>query len=121
MNNKVLVIEDERDIRESLKTILELSDFFPEVAVNGEDGIDKISTFQPDIILCDVMMPVMDGFTFLAKIRKEGIDIPLIFLTAKAQHTDLKTGMSLGAHDYLFKPFKSVDLLKAINKALNNE
>jgi|688.fasta_scaffold66193_4 CheY-like chemotaxis protein len=121
MSRKILVIEDERDIRESLKTILEMCDYKAEVAVNGAEGIQKTTEYKPDLILCDVMMPVMDGFKFLETIRGEGINIPLIFLTAKAQHTDLKNGMSLGAADYLFKPFKRVDLLKAIESTLSNK
>ena len=121
MNKKILVIEDQNDVRDSIKTILELNNYTVIEASNGAEGLDKLTETHPDIILCDVMMPVMDGFKFLEEIRSVGNETPLIFLTAKAQYEDLKTGMNLGADDYLFKPFKSVDLLKSIDKRLNRK
>jgi two-component system sensor histidine kinase/response regulator len=121
MTKKILIIEDEKDIQDSLKTILELSDYAVAVADNGEEGMQKTAEVKPDLILCDVMMPVMDGFQFLKLLREKGIDIPLIFLTAKAQYEYLRTGMNLGADDYLFKPFKSADLLKSIERRLNRK
>lgn len=121
MTKKILIIEDEKDIRDSLKTILDLSGYKVFVADNGEVGLQQTKEVKPDLILCDVMMPVMDGFKFLETLRAEGNETPLIFLTAKAQYDDLRTGMNLGADDYLFKPFKSMDLLKSIERRLSRK
>ncbi len=121
MSKKILVVEDEKDIRESLKTILELNDFKVVTAENGQVGIDKAIEQKPDLILCDVMMPVLDGFGFLEQLRKNSIETPLIFLTARAQYNDLRTGMKLGADDYIFKPFKSVELLQSIERRLERK
>ena len=121
MSKRILIVEDERDIRDSLKTILELNDFIVDTAENGQVGLEKAGTQKPDLILCDVMMPVLDGFGLLEQLRKNGIETPLIFLTAKAQYNDLRTGMNLGADDYIFKPFKSVELLQSIERRLERK
>ncbi|OYZ01725.1 MAG: hypothetical protein B7Y37_06095 [Sphingobacteriia bacterium 28-36-52] len=121
MSKKILVVEDEKDIRDSLKTILELNDYEVETAENGQVGLDKAIERKPDLILCDVMMPVLDGFGLLEQLRKKSIETPLIFLTAKAQYNDLRTGMNLGADDYIFKPFKSAELLQSIERRLERK
>ena len=121
MSKKILVVEDEKDIRDSLKTILELNDYEVETAENGQVGLDKAIERKPDLILCDVMMPVLDGFGLLEQLRKKAIETPLIFLTAKAQYNDLRTGMNLGADDYIFKPFKSAELLQSIERRLERK
>ncbi|WP_439504962.1 hybrid sensor histidine kinase/response regulator [Sediminibacterium sp.] len=121
MNKHILVVEDEKDIRDSLKTILELNDFIVDVAENGQVGLEKATANKPDLILCDVMMPVLDGFGLLEQLRSNGIETPLIFLTAKAQYNDLRTGMNLGADDYIFKPFKSAELLQSIERRLERK
>lgn len=121
MSKRILIVEDERDIRDSLKTILELNDFVVDTAENGQVGLEKAETQKPDLILCDVMMPVLDGFGLLEQLRKNGIETPLIFLTAKAQYNDLRTGMNLGADDYIFKPFKSAELLQSIERRLERK
>jgi len=121
MSKRILVVEDERDIRDSLKTILELNDFIVDTAENGQVGLEKAEEKKPDLILCDVMMPVLDGFGLLEQLRKNGIETPLIFLTAKAQYNDLRTGMNLGADDYIFKPFKSAELLQSIERRLERK
>lgn len=121
MNKRILVVEDEKDIRDSLKTILELNDFIVDTAENGQVGFEKAEEKKPDLILCDVMMPVLDGFGLLEQLRKSGIETPLIFLTAKAQYNDLRTGMNLGADDYIFKPFKSAELLQSIERRLERK
>ena len=116
-----MIVEDERDIRDSLKTILELNDFIVDTAENGQIGLEKAEEKKPDLILCDVMMPVLDGFGLLEQLRKKGVETPLIFLTAKAQYNDLRTGMNLGADDYIFKPFKSAELLQSIERRLERK
>lgn len=112
---KILLVEDEVIIRASIAEILRHYDYDVVVAENGKQGLDKAISEKPDLIVCDVMMPEMDGFEMLAELRKQpDFDIPFIFLTAKVQADDIREGMNLGADDYIFKPFKSVDLIKAI-------
>lgn len=117
---KILIIEDEEPIRELLKMELENEGFIVEVAANGAEGLDKARTFCPDLIVSDVMMPVMDGFTLQEKLsRDEKLkDIPVIFLTAKSDKKDIRFGKSLGVEDYITKPFEFEDLLVSINAKL---
>jgi len=117
---KILVIEDERLIRHNLKFILEHNNYYYEEAENGLEGLAKIKSFKPDLILCDLMLPLMDGFEILTAIRanSEFIEVPFIFLTARADEKDKRTGMNIGADDYLTKPFAKKDLLEAIEKRL---
>lgn len=123
MNNpkfKILVVEDEEPIRELLKMELETEGFIVDVAANGAEGLDKVKSFRPDLIVCDVMMPVMDGFTMQEKLSQDNNfkDIPLIFLTAKSDKKDIRFGKSIGAEDYITKPFEFEDLLVSINAKL---
>ena len=117
---KILVIEDEPEMRRNLLTILKLEKFHPVGAANGRDGLDTIKREKPDLILCDVMMPELDGHGVLDALRKseDTASIPFIFLTAKGEKEDLRSGMNLGADDYLTKPVARVDLLEAINARL---
>lgn len=123
MNNpkfKILVVEDEEPIRELLKMELETEGFIVDVAANGAEGLEKVKSFRPDLIVCDVMMPVMDGFTMQEKLSQDNNfkDIPLIFLTAKSDKKDIRFGKSIGAEDYITKPFEFEDLLVSINAKL---
>ncbi|WP_422080994.1 response regulator [Ulvibacterium sp.] len=113
---KVLLIEDNKDVRENTADILELSNYTVTTAENGKIGIEKAKTFHPDIILCDIMMPVMDGYQVLDALGEKAdmASIPFIFLTAKSEKADLRKGMNLGADDYLTKPFEEHELLDAI-------
>jgi diguanylate cyclase (GGDEF)-like protein len=113
---KVLIIEDEDLIRENIAELLEIEDFEVETAINGMQGLQQAKKNIPDLILCDVMMPKLDGYQVLTELRKqpETANIPFIFLTAKAERTDLRQGMNLGADDYLTKPCSSEELLEAI-------
>ena len=117
---RILVIEDNTDVRENTVEILEISGFETATAEHGKLGVDKALTFKPDIILCDVMMPVMDGYGVLRELAKNSgtATIPFIFLTAKSERADLRMGMDMGADDYLTKPFKKQELLDAINSRL---
>jgi DNA-binding NarL/FixJ family response regulator len=117
---KILVIEDEPEMRRNLLTILKLEKFQTAGAANGRDGLDAVNREKPDLILCDVMMPELDGHGVLDALRKseETASIPFIFLTAKGEKEDLRNGMNLGADDYLTKPVARLDLLEAINARL---
>lgn len=113
---KILIIEDNNDVRENLKEILELSNYVIVEASNGKIGVEKAFSEAPDMILCDIMMPELDGYGVLHIISRDRrtADIPFIFLTAKAEKDDFRKGMSLGADDYITKPFDDVALLETI-------
>lgn len=117
---KILIIEDEPEMRRNLLTILKLEKFQPVGAENGRAGLDAIKRDKPDLILCDVMMPELDGHGVLDALRKDEAtaSIPFIFLTAKGEKEDLRNGMKLGADDYLTKPVARLDLLEAIKARL---
>lgn len=120
---KVLLIEDETLIRENLAELLTLNDFIVYTAPNGKEGLLQATQHQPDLILCDVMMPEMDGFQTLEVIRANPSlsNTPFLFLTAKADKLDTRKGMALGADDYLTKPFSMDTLLMAIRARLKRE
>jgi DNA-binding response OmpR family regulator len=117
---KILVIEDEAAVRENLAEILQLAQYEVVVASDGVQGIELTRQHHPDLIICDVMMPKMDGFEVLETLQAdpELATIPLIFLTALADGQHLREGMDLGADDYLTKPFELNELLISINSRL---
>ncbi len=117
---KILVIEDDTIVRENLAEVLELSGYEVRTAENGKIGVEKAITECPHLIICDVMMPILDGFGVLRILDKkpETSDIPLIFLTAKTQKEDFRKGMNLGADDYITKPYDDVELLNAVEMRL---
>jgi len=117
---KILVIEDTLEVRENLCEILELADYDVYSAENGKVGVAKAKEVVPDLIICDVMMPELDGFGVM-KILNKSVKlnhIPLIFLTAKAEKSDMRKGMGLGADDYITKPFDDTELLDSIEMRL---
>lgn len=120
---KILVIEDEEFVRENIVELLEAEGFEVYNAENGCLGIDVAKSKIPDLILCDVMMPGLDGLGVLATLRKDAIlaAIPFIFLTAKAAKSDFRQGMELGADDYITKPFTRNELLGAIATRLKKQ
>ena len=120
MKKKVLLIEDDKIVRENTSEILELANYNVVTAENGKAGIDLAKTFLPDIIVCDILMPVLDGYGVLQIVSKtpELEQIPFIFLSAKTHHEDLRKGMELGADDYIYKPFEESELLRAIDSRL---
>ncbi len=113
---KVLLVEDNVDIRENTAEILELANYKVSTAANGKEGFQKALEVMPDIIICDIMMPVLDGYGLLHLIQKNEQlkSIPFIFLTAKSERLDFRKGMELGADDYLTKPFTELELMNAI-------
>ncbi len=117
---QILIIEDNAEIRENTSEILTLAGFFVRMAENGKKGIDSIQKEKPDLILCDIMMPELDGYGVLHILSKnpETSDIPFIFLTAKTEKSDIRKGMEMGADDYLTKPFGDTELLSAIETRL---
>lgn len=123
MSKKVLIIEDNVDIRENIVEILELAGYTVFNADNGKAGVELALKNIPDIILCDIMMPELDGYGVLYMLNKhtETAAIPFVFLTAKAERIDLRKGMEMGADDYLTKPFDDMELLNAIESRLKKK
>ncbi|QJE98806.1 response regulator transcription factor [Luteolibacter luteus] len=116
----ILIIEDEPEMRRNLATILRLEEFHAITAENGRTGIEMARAKSPDLILCDVMMPELDGYGVLRELRAETATeaTPFIFLTAKGEKPDIRAGMNLGADDYLTKPVAKADLLAAIRSRM---
>lgn len=120
---KILVIEDEKLVRENILDLLATEDFDTVAAANGKIGLNLASAESPDLILCDVMMPEIDGYGVLSTLRQDPItaSIPFIFLTAKSAKFDFRQGMDMGADDYLTKPFTRAELLSAIVNRLEKQ
>jgi DNA-binding NarL/FixJ family response regulator len=118
---KILVIEDEPETLENLILMLDMEGFRTVSAPNGKSGVVAAKREIPDVILCDVSMPEMDGYGVLERLRADEstVSIPFIFLTAKGDKKDLRTGMNLGADDYLTKPASAEDVLGAIQARLD--
>lgn len=119
----ILIIEDTDFISETIATTLRFEGYNTHVAEDGLAGLEAVTAHKPDLILCDVSMPRMDGFGVLAELRKnkERGTIPFIFLTAKAEKADMRRGMELGADDYLTKPFTASELIAAVTTQLDKQ
>ncbi len=117
---KILVIEDTQNVRENICEILETENYEVFAAENGQSGVEMSKNIQPDLVLCDIMMPGMDGYEVLAEMRKEVVTstVPFIFLTAKNTRDNQRLGMELGADDYITKPFTVDELLKSVTTRL---
>jgi len=118
---KILVIEDQPQMRRNIATILEMEGFQVMTAEDGAAGLEAAETSQPDLIICDVMMPRLDGYGVLKALRETTTTagIPFIFLTAKGEKADQREGMNLGADDYLAKPVARDELLAAVRARLD--
>jgi len=118
--NKILIIEDQPQMRRNLATILEMENFQVITAENGQRGVELARLEKPDLIICDVMMPELDGYGVLQTVRAEAAlaTTPFVFLTAKGDKLELRKGMNLGADDYLTKPVQREDLLAAVQSRL---
>lgn len=120
MNKHILLIEDNDAMRENIAEILELAGYKVQTAPNGKEGIAQVQKQKPDLIICDIMMPELDGYGVLHLLsrQEEFASIPFIFLTAKADRNDFRKGMEMGADDYITKPFDDIELLNAIESRL---
>lgn len=120
---KILVIEDEQSVRSNILKILKFESFEAIGAENGVVGVELAQAMRPDLILCDIMMPEMDGYSVRNQLCQDPVTkiIPFIFLTAKTDRTDIRLAMSLGADDYLTKPFSRDELLDAIIVRLDKQ
>jgi len=123
MKKKILLIEDDIVLRENTAEILQMANYKVISAENGKIGIDKAIVFKPDIIICDILMPELDGYGVLQIIlrNKELQNTPFIFMTAVTTHSDIRKGMDLGASDYITKPFEESELLSAISSRLKRK
>ena len=117
---KILIIEDDKAYNENIQSHLEEEGFNTISAANGFDGIDRAKNENPDLIICDIMLPDIDGYSVLKELRRREKTklIPFIFLTAKAAMNDLRVGMNLGADDFLTKPFRADDLFTVVRTRL---
>jgi DNA-binding NarL/FixJ family response regulator len=117
---KILIIEDEPEMRKNITALLRYYEYQPVAAENGRAGVEAARREKPDLILCDVMMPDLNGYSVLQTLQTDAAlaRIPFIFLTAKGEKDDLRSGMNLGADDYLTKPFVNADLVRAIEARL---
>lgn len=118
---KIVLIEDNEDVRENIAEILELSSYKVFPASNGKEGVKQVQENLPDLILCDIMMPELDGYGVLKILSNnpKTANIPFVFLTAKSEKGDFRKGMDLGADDYLVKPFEDIQLLNAVELRLH--
>ena len=118
---KILIIEDEKDLRVTLADILEISGYEVHTASDGQKGLKAIIEINPNLVLCDINMPIMNGFEVLIALKKQLENKPLpkfIFLSARVQTKDSEYGLELGADAFITKPFDTSDLLKSIKKCL---
>ncbi|MEL6310458.1 MAG: response regulator, partial [Chloroflexota bacterium] len=117
---KILVIEDSADIRDVIIDTLEFADYEVKAAINGKQGVAFAHDFMPELILCDVMMPELDGYGVLLELSQDAFlgRVPFIFLTAKATKEDMRRGMALGADDYLTKPFSVREFVARVKAIL---
>src|ERR1700743_798943 len=113
---RLLVIDDHDEIRENIAEILTLAGYTVFTAENGKRGVETALKENPELVICDIMMPELDGYGVLHLLRKNAatLNTPFIFLTAKTERTDFRKGMEMGADDYITKPFDDIELLNAI-------
>jgi DNA-binding LytR/AlgR family response regulator len=119
----IMIMEDDPAVRENMQFLLEESGYDVVTASDGREGIKLASKILPDMILCDIMMPQLDGYQVLQKVRETPAmaAIPFVFLTAKSELTDMRRGMQLGADDFILKPYKAEDLLMAVQLQLKKK
>ena len=120
MKKKILIIEDDKIVRENTAEILQLANYDVITAENGKVGIEKANFFKPDLVICDILMPELDGYGVLQIIMRNKLlqKTPVIFMSAKTKHDDIRRGMDLGASDYITKPFEESELLSAVASRL---
>lgn len=116
----ILVIEDNKDVRENTAEILEMAGYKVLQAEHGKTGVELAQNAKPDLIICDIMMPVLDGYGVIHLLNRnpETASIPFIFLSAKSERSDVRRGMEMGADDYISKPFDDIELLNAVESRM---
>ncbi len=117
-NKKLLVVDDDANVQEILKLYLERENFSVSLLDNGKDALDAVETDGFDLIILDIMMPELEGWEVLEKLRIKGIDAPVILLTARSQEYDRVRGLELGADDYIVKPFSPLEVLARVKAVL---
>ena len=119
----ILIVEDNSDIRENLCEMLELKGYGVVIAVNGKIGLDLAKEKKPDIILCDIMMPEMEGYNVFSGLKDDPdtMDIPFIFITCSAEKKEVEMGLGIGANGYISKPFDETELFEIIERCLNEK
>lgn len=117
----ILIVDDERQLTDALAVILKQHNYSVDCAYNGEDGFDCATSGIYDLLILDVMMPIMDGFTLLKKLRHNKVDTPVLMLSAKSETSDKIQGLNFGADDYLSKPFNTDELLARIKALLRRK
>lgn len=121
MSKRVLIVDDEVNIVISLEFLLEQAGYHVRVAHNGEEGLEKIAAFEPDLVLLDVMMPRLNGFDVCQRVREhpDWHKIKIIMLTAKGREVEITKGLALGANAYITKPFSTKELLSEVRRILD--
>jgi len=121
MSKRILIIDDEVNIVISVEFLLEQAGYYVRVAHNGEEGLERVATFEPDLVLLDVMMPRLNGFDVCQRIRQNPAwqDIKIIMLTAKGREAEITKGLALGANAYIIKPFSTRELLAEVKRILD--
>lgn len=117
MPRKMLIVEDEENIAELIELYMQREGFETQIAVDGEEAIEKFRVFRPDIVMLDVMLPKLDGWGVLGEIRSEG-RTPVIMLTAKGELSDRVSGLNAGADDYIVKPFEMKEVIARVSAVL---
>jgi CheY-like chemotaxis protein len=123
MKYKILIVEDNQPVRENTAELLELFNFTVLTAGDGKEGLDKALKYKPDLILCDIRMPVMNGYHLLEHVRKVPSlqDCRFVFFTASAEKNEIETGFKMGAHDYIVKPFSGDELVSKLKRLLKEK
>ena len=121
MSEKVLIVDDEANIVISIEFLMKQAGYTVDIARNGEEALDKITSFQPDLVLLDVMMPKINGFELCRRIREnpDWQQMKIIMLTAKGREVEVAKGLSLGADSYVIKPFSTKELLAEVKNILS--
>ncbi|MDR3627096.1 MAG: response regulator, partial [Ignavibacteriaceae bacterium] len=118
----ILIIEDDTDMRDNLNSIFSKNGYKVVSAQNGQEGLEKALNFKPNLVVCDVMLPDIDGYSVLEELmRSETRAVPFIYLSAKSELSDVRRGMSLGADDFITKPFKTDDLLNSVKMRIHKQ
>jgi DNA-binding response OmpR family regulator len=118
VKTRLLVIEDEPAIQRGLRDVFSANGFEVLSATDGRTGLDAALTQRPDLILLDVMLPQVNGYEICQAVRGQGLDVPILMLTAKGQESDIVLGLNLGADDYIIKPFRVAELIARVNAFL---